>query len=148
MKIVKEEVKTIKEKYVAYDGAEFDKKEDCEEYEKSYKCTIFKSWDNLNKVAVNSVELGLPWSSDDNHVFLANPGTLNDLVAINAFIEYKTGYKNNLTIQDIGKNICLDFGWDFDVCAIYRMENYLEHIKKAWQYACDKLNEQEEQNNG
>lgn len=131
MKKVQKEVKTYKNIYVSVDGKEFELEEDCKAWEKSYRGTLEASWRRIKKIEVNAVELGLPWSSDDQECYMLIPKGLDEIALVNAYIECTTANNGTtLTTEHIGKLIVLNFGCFHDYCEHYTLDNWVDDIKK------------------
>ena len=129
MKKIQQEVKTYKDIYVSVDGKEFSNKEDCEAWEKSYKGTIAASWSLIKKVDASTVNLGLPWSSDDYECYVLKPKSLDEITLINAYIQSSTCSSGTmLTTGHIGHTIAINFGYDHDYCDVYVIEDNLKNI--------------------
>lgn len=132
MKIEKVEKTTFVEMYVAYDGSRFDNKEDCEKYEKSYRATCARGYNNLNHIDFYLEESGLPFEYDDSresHIFF--PQSINDIVAINAYIDEECHYSGSgLDAQYIGKHIAIVWGYDHDWCEWFILEDYAKLVEK------------------
>lgn len=131
MKTVKKEITTYKEIYVSNDGKEFENEADCKSWENSYKATLRESFAKLAQFEVNSNEIGLAYSSDDQEVIVVMPQTIDDIVLLNAFIASETCYDSHITTDMIGKTLALNFGYDRDYCDVYCLEAHLEHLTKC-----------------
>ena len=130
MKKIQREVKTYESIFVSVDGKEFKNEEDCKAWESSYKGTLAASWKQLKKINVNSVELGLPWSSDDHECYAIRPKDIEKITLINAYIHSSTGGNGpiTLTAQQIGQLIVLNFGYDHDYCDWYIIEDHIKRL--------------------
>ena len=129
MKKIQREVKTYEDIFVSVDGKEFKNEADCKTWEASYKGTLAESWRQMKKIEVNSVELGLPWSSDDHECYAIRPKDIDEITLINAYINSSTGQGAvTLAADMIGKLIILNFGYDHDYCDWYIMENRIKRI--------------------
>lgn len=134
-------VKTIETVYEAIDGNRFDSEEACKEWEKSYKCTVKVSWDKIPKQKINSCDFGLAYADCDYNCFMVIPRNMNDIVAINAFIKMKVNTEDSfLSAENIGKAMVLNFGFDYDWCDVYEMENRLAFLNRMWKETAEKLN--------
>ena len=57
-----------------------------------------------------------------------------DIKVINAYTEATCcGCKANLTQEDIGKLIAMNFGYDHDWCGVYKVDEYLNSIKNQYE---------------
>lgn len=128
--IIKEETKVVKtEVYVSADGKEFDNKDDCSRWEKSYEGTLELSWQKLNPQKVYAPDFGLPYNNDDDKCFILAPNNLEDITLINAYIDWATNNNGNKIATDtIDKVILLNFGYDWDWCDIYVLEEHLARL--------------------
>lgn len=141
MKTIKKEIKTYQEIYVSNDGKEFEKKEDCLEWEKSYGSTLAASFNEIKKVTASSVDLGLPWNSDDHEVYILQPKDLNEIAVINAYVDFVVGGANKpVTAQMIDKAIVINFGYDRDWCEVYELASHLENVRNTAADYISKLN--------
>ena len=141
MKQIKEAITTYKTIYEAVDGRKFDNENDCQEWEKSYKCTMITSWNAIKKLQVNPDELGIPYSSCDDESYILRPENINEITLINAYIKSSTGDDGLLTINHLGKLICLNFGYDHDCCDIYVIEDNIKRIENKVVELAQKLDE-------
>ena len=141
MKKIQMEVKNYVDIYVSIDGREFDKKEDCEAWEKSYKGTMAASWQLIKKESVSACNIGLPCSWDEHECYVIKPTSLDEITLINAYMKSST-YDNcgMLTINHIGKLVALNFGYDHDYCDIYVLDEHLATITKCVSELADKFN--------
>lgn len=132
MKKIQRELKTYKDIYVSVDGKEFDNETDCKAWETSYKGTLAASWAQIKKVDASSVNLGLPWNSDDHECYAIKPQSLEEITLINAYIQSSTCNHNDITLlaDHIGKLVILNFGYDHDYCDVYVPHKNLENITK------------------
>lgn len=129
-KVIKEVVvQQSKFVFVAADGKEFDNEKDCLEWEKSYGCTLEASMKDIHKITVSPVALGLPYSSDDDEVWLIKPTSLADVTLINAYIKYCTGDNANmLTASMIDDYVVLNFGCCRDWCDVIVLGDHVSKI--------------------
>lgn len=128
-KIQREETKIIvSDVYVSVDGREFDNKNDCEMWEKSYRGTLEASWALIKKKKVFDTDFGIPWSSEDHECYAISPKNLDEITLINAYIKATTGSDGRLTIEHIGQLIMLDFVCDHDYCEIYVLSEHIDAI--------------------
>lgn len=130
IKEVKEVV--VKTEYIAKDGKVFTNKEDCEKWEKSFNCTLSESMKRIPYVETDGEEVYLPGGNCDDTVWVIRPRDIEDIALINAYTKYIYKHDVNLTHEDIGKLIALNFGWDNDGCYAYKLEEYLEEIKSSY----------------
>ena len=118
------ERKTI---YVANDGSEFNDKEKCEEYEKSWECTIRASFQKVPHTKISEWGLFDGWAgSEEYDVYLLKPRNLDDIRVMNEF--FKLSGNDAYTQDDIGKECCC--GTDWDGCG-YPWKNGIESPIKA-----------------
>lgn len=147
MKKIKKEVKTYKDIYVSVDGKEFDNEINCKAWEKSYEGTMAASFEKLNKVSISTVELGLPWSSDDHEAYLMRPKDLDEIVLINAYIKSITREdKIWIAADSIDADIVINFGYDRDWCEVISVEKHLENVQKYAEAMIKELNAKKEEN--
>lgn len=152
-KEIREETKVVrKEVYISNDGLEFATEEACTSWEKSYKGTLELSWNAIPKLKVDSTRLGLPYSSDDHECYMVAPKNLDEIILINAFIEAQDTYLSYsggeyLTVENIGKFVILDFGYDRDYCDVYTLDAHLQGIMNYTEELKSKLNKSEENKN-
>lgn len=146
MKREEREIQRVEKKvvYIAADGKEFATEDLCREWEKSYMYTLETSFKTIPHIEVEAINAYLPYGSDDHEAYVIKPRNFDDIVVINAFVEMVTcGYKTDLTQDDIGKIIMLNFGYDRDYCDVYYMEDHLQKIKTTYENFVAKLNETE-----
>lgn len=133
------EIKEVKEvvvrtEYIAVDDTVFKTKEDCEQWEKSYKCTLSNSMKKIPHIETNGEDAYLQCGNYDEEVWIVKPRDFEDIKVINAYTETMYyGCKANLTQEDIGKMIALNFGYDHDWCGIYKLDECLNNIKKQYE---------------
>lgn len=128
---MKKEAKTItiyKEVYISVDGKEFGTEEACRNWEESYRGTLEASWKLIPKVPVDTTELGLPWSNDDEECYLLVPKDFDEITLLNAYAQDICSGSNLLTTNHIGKSVVLNFGTCGDVCDIYILEDHVDRI--------------------
>lgn len=132
-KVIKEETKVIQvETYISADGKEFANKEHCLEWENSYRGTLELSWKKLNPQEVCASSFGLPYGNDDDNCFVITPKNLEEITLINAYIDCRTNKNGaNISTTVMGKAILLNFGYDFDWCDIYVLEDHLASLTKT-----------------
>lgn len=132
-KIIKEETKVVKvETYVSADGKEFNDENDCLKWEKSYRGTLELSWKMLNPEKVYAPNFGLPYNNDDDNCFVVTPKNLEEVTLINAYIDCQTNENGNrITADTIGKAVLLNFGYDFDWCDTYILEEHLARLTET-----------------
>lgn len=131
MKIEKVEKKIFVEMYVADDGTEFADKESCEKYEKSYHATCARGYNNLNHIDFCVEESGLPFEYDDgreSHIFC--PQSMNDIIAINAYMDAECHCYCGLSAEHIGKHIAIVWGYDHDWCEWFILDDYAKLVEK------------------
>lgn len=131
MKKIQRELTTYKAIYVSVDGKEFDNEADCRAWENSYKGTLSASWNLIKKVDADSVNLCLPYASEDYECYVIKPMSLDDITLINAYIQSSTN--NNCTVLNasyIGKLTALNFGYDHDYCEAYALEDHIDSLAK------------------
>lgn len=145
MKKIQREIKAYEDVFVSADGKEFKNEADCREWEKSYKCTLEASWKTIKKIEVNSVDLGLPWSSDDHECYLIKPKSLEEITIINAYVNGTTCNYDDaiLDMTAINKVVALNFGYDHDYCDAFVMDNFLERIANYITVQTEKLEEKQ-----
>lgn len=153
VKIMKiNEIKETKEvvvrtEYVAIDGTVFRTKEECEQWEKSYKCTITQSMKAIPHVETDGESAYLQCGNDCDEVWIVKPRDFEDIKVINAYTEATCyGCKTNFTQDDIGKMIAINFGCDHDWCEVYRLEGYVESIRNTYEKFENKIDGKENDN--
>lgn len=132
-------VKTIETVYEAIDGKRFDSEEACKKWEKSYECTVKASWDKIPKQEINSCDFGLTYAEEEYDCFMVIPRNLNDITTINAFVYMHTHQDAIMSAENIGKVMVLNFGYDYDWCDVYEMENRLAFLNQMWKKTAEKL---------
>lgn len=130
MTIQKKEIINYKEVYISCDGREFDNKEDCLLWEKSYAVTMQKSFESLDPIEIDATEYMIPYGNSDDNAFAVFPRSLDDIVVLNAYISHKTDYTTPLDAQCIGKVVILNFGYDFDYCDVFIYEEQIALAKE------------------
>ena len=134
--------------YVSIDGKEFKTEEECRLWENSYKGTLTASMKQIPLYETNGDSAYLPGGQEDDEVWILRPRNFEDIKVINAYTdELCCGCKANLTQDDVGKLIALNFGYDHDWCGIYRVDEYLEHVKKAYEKFASKVDGTEDTEN-
>jgi hypothetical protein len=135
---MKEEVKAIQKTeyittYISKDGREFKDKESCEKWEQSYISTITYSMQQMPYIKTNGYDTYLRGSDEDSNVWIVRPRNLDDILIINAYAREVCCEPNfNLTHEDVGKVIILDYGYDNCYCVAVRLEQYLQDIRKKY----------------
>lgn len=122
----------VKTEYIAVDGTVFTDKEQCEKWEKSFKCTLTKAMKQIPHVETFAEKAHIPCSNYDENVWVLKPRNFEDIKVINAYTEHCCGYNADLTQDDIGMLLALNFGYDYDWCDVLKIEKYLAEIKKAY----------------
>lgn len=135
MKEIRKEVIT----YESVDGNVFETKEDCLAWEKTYACIEKIPHKNVNGEI-------LPNSNYDDNVMVLIPRNIEDINVINAYLNNIDSYNlNRLTQEDIGKTICINFGYDYDFYIIYKYPDILENIKRTMDNIETEIKEQIEE---
>lgn len=132
MERTQKQVTTYQTIFVSVDGKEFNSESDCREWENSYEGTLTASWKLIPKIEANACLLGLPYSYEDKECYVLKPKDLEEITLINAYMEKST--HNNcckLTTEHIEKLIALDFGYDYDYCDVYILENRINLIMSS-----------------
>ncbi len=148
-KIIKEETRVIKrEIFVAADGREFINEEDCKKWEKSYECTLRKSFEQLNikKLSQNDIgDIGIPFAQLEDNCYLVKARNTEEVVLINAYIKMEA-YSDNLvlTTDIIDKIIILNFGYEYGWCDCYILEEVLKTVTKNITKQIEEFNKVEE----
>lgn len=122
----------VKTEYIAIDGTVFRTKEECEQWEKSYKCTLTCSMKKIPHIETNGEDAYLQCSNCDENVWVLKPRNFEDIKVINAYTEHCCGCNANLTQDDIGTLLALNFGYDYDWCDVLKIKKYLAEINKAY----------------
>ena len=124
----------VKTEYIAIDGTVFATKEMCEQWEKSYKCTLNCSMAKIPHIVTNGEDAYLQCGQCDEEVWIIKPRDFADIKVINAYVEEMCfGCRADLTHEDIGKLIALNFSYDHDWCGVYKVDKYLNDIKKQYE---------------
>ena len=119
----------VKTEYIAIDGTIFRTKEECEQWEKSYECTLTCSMKKIPHIETNGEDAYLQCGNCDDEVWIIKPRDFEDIKVINAYTEATCcGCKANLTQEDIGKLIAMNFGYDHDYCSCYIVEELIKEI--------------------
>lgn len=132
MKVVQKERVTYTKIYVANDGTEFLSEEDCKKYENSYRATVKKCYDSVPHIDFCPTDACLPFEYDDDreaHLFC--PQSINDIVAINAYIDEQASYSGALDASYIGHHVAIIWGYDHDWCEWFDLDTYADEVKKA-----------------
>lgn len=131
------EVVTKKNIYISVDGKQFDNEIDCKTWEKSYECTLEESFKRIPKIKTDGSQLGIPYCTEENDVFVIKPKSLQELTIINAYIDcFVSDFGGNahLTTDDIGNEIVINLGCKYnqyyDYCDFYNLEGLVEKIKE------------------
>lgn len=125
--------------YVSVDGKEFEHKEACLEWEKSNEECLRRSFEAIPQIKTDGERAF--WGHSDYEVILIRPRNLEDITVINDFrtlINDHEDYIHNLTQDDIGKNIVLNFGFDRQYCDIYRVDSFVKEFNDTY----NKFNEE------
>ena len=149
-KIEKEAItKDIVTTYEAYDGRIFDKKEDCEKWEKSYECTITNCFNKIPQISITPENACMGVSYDDDKIIALIPRDFEDIKIINAYVEMATYKCTNLelTHENINHVIFLNFGDERIYCFYKDMNTHLEYIRKTYEEYENKLRERMNTNN-
>lgn len=139
------EIKQTKEvvvstEYIANDGKIFRTKEECEQWEKTYECTLGLSMKKIPHIETNGEDAYVQCGNCDDEVWIVKPRDFEDIKVINAYTEVSCcGCKADLTQDDIGKTIILNFGYNHDWCDVIRVEPYLKNITKKFEEYESKL---------
>lgn len=129
--------------YVSADGREWNDKEDCLQWEKGIKCVTKASWNNIPKEKIVSTEYGIPYSSEDKECYMLIPRNHDDIVVIHNYMECFCGeYHTAIDDSYIDVAIVMDFGYDGDYCDVYKIEEYLEHLRQNTSDIIKKLKEE------
>lgn len=123
-------------KYIAIDGREFSNEADCKEWEKDYRCTINKTFKEMNKMFVDPIEIGIPYATEYYTAFVIVPKDENDIVTINAMYRYFDSYGEIVSLNDIGRPIVVHFGdgsseddvWNADWIEVRPLEYYRNNL--------------------
>ena len=122
----------VKTEYIAVDGKVFDTQEACEQWEKSYEGTLAAAMWRIPHVMTDGEDTYLMGGSCDDKVWVMKPRNFEDIKVMNAYAKACCNSEMNLTQDDIGKTIILDFGYDNDWCSPTRVEDHLATIKKTF----------------
>lgn len=133
-----------KEVYISVDGKEFETEQACRNWEKSYRGTLEASWKLIPKVPVDTTELGMPWSNDDEECYLFVPKDFDEITLLNAYIQDTCSNSLLLTTNHIGKSVVLNFGSCGDICDTYILEDHVDRIVNYAEKLKTKLSEMTE----
>ena len=115
-------------RYKAADGTFFDSKEECEAYEKTYKCAVKKLVENI------SIKHGSEYSlfemgSDENETFFVKPKGEFDILHINMLLSMcKVGQQGLLSSEAVGRPLFVTLNYEEDWAWVTYLD---ELIKKA-----------------
>lgn len=134
MKKVEKEIQKIQKviTYISEDGLEFSSEENCREWENSYRGTLCKTLNKIPHIETNGDSSYLQGGQEDDCVWVFKPRNFEDIKVINAYTETFTGTSADLTQDDIGVLLMIDFGYDYDWCDVYRVDNYLKKIQNTF----------------
>ena len=134
----------VRTEYIASDGKVFYRLEDCEEWERSYKCTITESFNKIPYVEMDGESSYLQCGIPEDIVRMVKPRNMEDINIINSYGETVCGWNPKLTHEDIGEVIMIDLGDEYDKrCNAMRVSKYLEDIEKTYKEIEVQLNEKE-----
>lgn len=146
--IEKIEKTVVEEKvtYIAIDGTVFKDEENCKEWEEDYKCVISQTFNNMQKIEVDPVYMGVPYSNEDDIAFIVIPKTEQDIITLK-YIHDANGFgEMNIDLNWINKKILIRFGYGFsqsifntDYVDIFVLDEFMNDIKEAWNNAILKL---------
>ena len=134
MKKVEKEIQKTEKiiTYVSDDGLEFVSEENCREWENSYRCTLRKALKEIPHIETNGDDSYIQGGKYDDYVWVFKPRNFEDIKVINAYTETFTGTSADLTQDDIGVLLMINFGYDYDWCDVYRVDNYLKKIQNTF----------------
>lgn len=129
-------------RYEAADGTIFDIKEECESYEKTYKCAVRKLVENIS--IKHGTEYSLFGVGDDaSDTFFVKPKGEFDLLHINMLLSMcNVGQKNLLSSEAVGRPLFVTLSCDED----YAWVTYLDELIKratAGKYTIKEVEEAE-----
>lgn len=133
MKRIEKEITNVIYQYESVDGKTFDNEEDCKKWEQSYESVVVASFNKIHHIDACGVDLGIPYASEDYCMVVLRPKNFDEIVVINSYIKIKT-HELNITwldASDIGKTLILNFGYDYDYCDVYVLEDRVNAIQKA-----------------
>lgn len=129
--ITKEKTITYEE-YQAPDGTIFKTRDECERYEKSYRCSIKTMMQKIPMTTISAPDCGIPYSYEDQLCYAIKMRNMNDLMVTRAwFAECFNDNNVDLTQDDIGKIVYILVGECEDWASIYRPEELLNSITKT-----------------
>lgn len=134
MKKVEKEIQKTEKiiTYVSDDGQEFASEESCREWENSYKGTLWKAFNVIPHIETNGDDSYIQSSNYDDCVWVLKPRNFEDIKVINAYTKTFVGESADLTQDDIGILLMINFGYDNDWCDVYRVDNYLKKIQNTF----------------
>lgn len=113
------------EVFIASDGSEFSTKVECENYEKSWECTIKASFQKVPQVKITEYELlGCYAGCEDYAIYLMKPRNLDDIRIINSY--FILSEEKMFTQDDINKECVV--GRYFDDTYGYRWDDGIETV--------------------
>ena len=141
---IKTEVQRTEEiiTYVSVDGKEFETKEDCERWEKSYEGTICAALKEIPHVKTYCGDAYIA-SYPGEHVIVLKPRNMEDIMIINAYGKIINNFIEPLTQEDVGKVLMIHTGYDEDWFEVYRMEKYLKEITTRFNDFKERINQLE-----
>ena len=134
MKKIEKKITNVVYQYESVDGKTFDNEEDCKKWEKSYESVVVASFNKIHHIDACGVDLGIPYASEDYCMIVLRPKNFDEVVVINSYIRIRTHESLNTTwvdASDIGKTLILNFGYDYDFCDVYVLEERASTIQKA-----------------
>lgn len=114
-RIEKEVERKIVEKVVTFeasDGTSFDNVDDCRKYENSYFCSVKTCFLQVPHIKMERFA-GIQFENEDDEIIAVRPRNLDDIHAINVFIDSMNyGPRNKVTQDDVGKTLLFNFGYE------------------------------------
>lgn len=149
MKIVEKEIKKIEKvkTYISDDGMEFMSEESCRQWENSYKFLLTTAINKIPHIVTNGFESYIPSGDENEEVWILRPRDIKDIEIINKYGLMLTGNNPNLTQNDIGKILMIDFGFYNDWCDVYDMYKYLNTITNTYANFDKQLSQKERDTN-
>lgn len=129
--------------FVSEDGKEFWNREECLAWEKERKEADIRILETCMEMmphyVTDAVSLYLPYGSDEDVAWAVRPRYMADINIINAYTKTVIHERADLTADDVGKLIFLNFGREKEQCAVFRAKKLLADIKEAFQTVAAKV---------
>ena len=129
MKTKKVETTSFYEVYVAADGREFNDREACVQYEKTFKCAIRSM---IAELAISKTTEYCMFEAgcDDNKAYALIPRNSEDILRLKQFMSACDSNPDQVTDDMIGKKVIVTCGYDEDWAEVRTLDSIIERIEK------------------